>query len=181
MVRSLRAVVALGPVVCTAPVGATTLVRLDLAHLTDSAQTVVHGRIVRSEPRWTDDHRRIVTVVTLRALETWKGSHAGTVTVLQPGGEIGRIGQRVEGVAALREGDEVVLFLARQGPAHVLVGLAQGVYRVERDPGGAVRAVPASTGDVGWVEARGGEARLARVPLALADLRNQVLAAAAPP
>ncbi|MGZ6163676.1 MAG: hypothetical protein ACXWLS_10130, partial [Myxococcaceae bacterium] len=44
----------------------------------------------------------------VEVLETWKGSAAGRLTVVQPGGEVDGIGQRVTGVAQLAQGEELV-------------------------------------------------------------------------
>src|SRR5262249_38687375 len=62
------------------------------------------------------DHRRLVTHGGGEVRDPWKGTAAGRITVVQPGGERDGIGQRVSGVAPLSSGERVVLFLERSGP-----------------------------------------------------------------
>jgi hypothetical protein len=156
------------------PALASTAVQMDVPALTRAATDVVRGRVVSSTPAWTGDHRRIVTRVTVQVVESWKGTAAGTLTVVQPGGEIDGIGQRVDGVAPLAGGDEVVLFLERSGPNHRVVGLAQGVYRVSTD-GATPRAVPAALEGL-HLAAPAGPAPAARVAMTIPELRDAVRA-----
>lgn len=158
-----------------APALASSALEMDLPALTARATDVVHGRVLSAVPAWSGDHRRIVTRVELEVLETWKGSASGRVTVVQPGGELGGIGQRVSGVAQLGRGEEVVLFLEQVGPTHRVVGLAQGVYRVST--AAEVRqAVPASLEGLELVPPPG-PAPAARRAVSLAELRGAVQSA----
>lgn len=158
-----------------APALASTALQMDVPALTAQATDVVRGKVLASTPAWTGDHRRIVTRVEVEVLETWKGSAAGRITVLQPGGELDGIGQRVSGVADLGAGEEVVLFLERAGPNHRVVGLAQGVYRVS-SAAGARQAVPASVEGLELVPPPGA-APAARRAMPLPQLREAVQAA----
>jgi len=115
-----------------------------------------------------------VTRVDLEVLESWKGGATGRLTVVQPGGELDGIGQRVAGVATLGRGEEVVLFLERSGPHHRVVGLAQGVYRVST-ASGIRQAVPASLDGLALVPPAG-PPPAARTALSLAQLRETVQA-----
>ena len=155
---------------------ASTAVRLDTPALTAAASDVVDGTVLSSSAVWTADHRRIVTQVVVEVRDTWKGSAAGRITVVQPGGERDGIGQRVPGVAPLASGERVVLFLERTGPYHRVVGLAQGVYRVvPADGTGELRAVPASLEGLELVSPPGREPA-ARTALPLSQLRTSVQA-----
>jgi hypothetical protein len=110
----------------------------------------------------------------VEVLEAWKGPARASLTLLQPGGERDGLGQRVAGVASLDVGEELVLFLERQGPLHRVVGLSQGVYRVERGPDGrGTRAVPAAVQGLALVAAPG-RALQPRPPVALEALREAV-------
>jgi hypothetical protein len=157
-----------------APALASTAIQLDVASLTAASSDVVRGRVLSSAAAWTGDHRRIVTRVEVEVLETWKGAASGRVTVVQPGGVVDGIGQRVSGVAPLGTGEEVVLFLERTGPYHRVVGLAQGVYRVSTADG-ARQAVPAALEGLELV-APPGPAPGARRPMPLTQLREAVQA-----
>jgi hypothetical protein len=128
---------------------ATTLLFQDLPTKARQADVVVQGTVVSSEARWSGDGRRIFTDTVIAVAETWKGEAPARVTVRQPGGVVAEIGQRVDGVASFRDGEEVVLFLeARPGGAFLLHGMAQGKYRIERPgDGGPPTAVPEATGE----------------------------------
>lgn len=159
--------------VLAAPAFASSAVQMDVPALTRAASDVVRARVTSTRCAWTEDHRRLVTFVEVQVLEGWKGPAPAALTVLQPGGERDGIGQRVEGVAALEVGEELVLFLERQGPLHRVVGLSQGVYRVERGAGRAARAVPADVGGLVLL-APPGRAIGPRVSLPLDGLRESV-------
>lgn len=170
-------ILALLPLLLAGPVLASIAVRMDVPALTAAATDVVDGRVVSSSSEWTGDHRRIVTRVVVDVREAWKGTATGRITVVQPGGERDGIGQRVSGVAALADGERVVLFLERTGTQHRVVGLAQGVYRVVPSDGtGEARAVPASLAGLELVSPAGREPGL-RAPLPVTDLRASVRAA----
>ena len=171
----MRALVLSVLLATAAPALASSAIQMDVPALTAHATDVVRGRIVSAVPGWTGDHRRIVTRVEVEVLETWKGTAAGRLTVVQPGGEVDGIGQRVSGVAELGPGEEVVLFLERSGPLHRVVGLAQGVYRVS-GASAARQAVPASLEGLELV-APAGPAPAARRAVPLPQLREAVQAA----
>jgi hypothetical protein len=154
---------------------------MDVAVLTQNASDVVRARVTSTRPAWTEDGRRLMTVVEVGVLESYKGAARGRLTILQPGGELDGVGQRVSGVARLDVGEEVVLFLERQGPVHRVVGLAQGVYRVNREGAPeAARALPATLEGLDLV-APGGQRLRQRAPMPLDALSAAVRAAAKPP
>ena len=150
---------------------ASSAIAMDVPAMTAASSEVVRARVTSTRADWTGDHRRIVTHVVVEILETWKGRAPGQITVLHPGGERDGLAQHVPGVATLAPGEEVVLFLARMGPYHRVIGLSQGVYRVssERLP----RALPASVQDLELV-APAGRTPGPREPVALDRLRAQV-------
>jgi hypothetical protein len=165
---------------------ATTLVRLDVGALTRASTRVARVHVDAVGSRWAEPGR-IVTEVRLTRLETWSGADLQTLRVLLPGGEIDGIAQHVEGVPAFRPGEELVLFLAARGSAgagpgaaHDLVGLSEGVWRVQRTESGEVLARPEPLDGIRLVEAPGTRSSEARVPLSLAALRARVEAARAP-
>jgi hypothetical protein len=173
--RSLLALLLAGPAL------ASTAIQMDLPALTRAASDVVRARVTGTRSAWTEDHRRIVTLVEMDVLETWKGAPKTRLTVLQLGGEIDGIGQAVSGVASLEPGQEVVVFIERQGPVHRVVGLAQGVYRVERQTAAeGARAVPAALDGLELVTPPGGPLQPRRA-LPLTGLRDEVRKAAGRP
>lgn len=132
---------------------ATTLIAMDVPALTRGSDLVVRGTVVRVEPRWTSDGRRIMTDSEILVSEVLKGNVTGkTVVVMQPGGVIGDVGQLVHGVAKFSLGDEVVVFLEKRGERATVVGLAQGRFLVDR--GGPEAMVKGGEEDLFLVDAK---------------------------
>jgi len=77
-------------VAAAAPLFATVLVPAGLTELARDALTIVHGRVVDVRSQWADGRRRIETVVTLDVRAALKGQPGQTVSVLVPGGNMGR-------------------------------------------------------------------------------------------
>lgn len=115
---------------------ATTMLEQDVAALTRSSTVVVRARVLTSKARWTSDHARIVTDTELEVLETWKGAPAARVVVMQPGGIVGELGQKVHGAARFTPGEEVVVFLEPRGDRFTVAGMSQGAFHVERSSDG---------------------------------------------
>lgn len=126
---------------------ATTMEARDVEALTRESQLVVRARVLTGQARWTADRARIVTDTEVEVLETWKGEARRSLVVMQPGGVVGDLGQRVAGAATFTPGEEVVLFLEARGGAFTVSAMSQGVFRVEagharRDFGGALVVDP---------------------------------------
>jgi hypothetical protein len=167
-----------------ASAGATTLIRLETPDLARKSEVVVRGKVARADAHWTGDHRRIVTDVEIEVAEAFKGQPAKTVVVEQPGGVVGDIGQRVDGIAEFNPGEEVVVFLSRRpGDRYLLTGMAQGKFRVERSSDGKVAfAVPAELGEATLVDPATHQPLVVHTsPMKIEDLRATVRAANASP
>jgi hypothetical protein len=138
--------------------------------LVRESHAVVYGRVTAVEGRWTADRRTIESVVTLEAVEHFKGTLTDTTTFRVPGGEAGGRRLIVAGAPAFRPGDAVVVFLRGQAPAMPSpVGLSLGVYRVAADPrSGALLVVPTPVREAETAVrvVRGGAGRTVR-PLAV--------------
>ncbi|MBI5069631.1 MAG: hypothetical protein HZB56_15465 [Deltaproteobacteria bacterium] len=127
-----RLALALFALLVAAPAGAATVVTATVEELARSADLVVRGTVEARQARFHG--ARIYTTLRIRASAAWKGSAAEVVEVEIPGGVVGDVGQKVSGVAAFAEGEEVVLFLRRGGgAAYGVMGLSQGKFRVEGD------------------------------------------------
>lgn len=125
----------IGAVLLLAPtLGATVLLPAEFREIVSGSQIIVYGRVVDIRPEWSDDRRRIDTVVSVQAGTYLKGGPGETVTLRVPGGQIGRYKNVMVGAPEFQPGDEAVFFLNAQGPsvAHVF-GLNQGVFRVRAD------------------------------------------------
>jgi len=172
---------AVGVLLAAGAAYATTMLALSVDELAQRSDRVVMGRVVATEPRSSEDGRRITTVVTLQVEETWKGTAAEEVRILALGGTIEGISQVVTGAARFEEGEEVVVFLRRlrtEEPLSEVVGMAQGKLSVERDREGVLVAVPSLKGldlvEPGTMEP--GRAPLGG-PIPVAALQEQVRAA----
>ena len=138
--------------------------------LARSSDAVLRGKVVSVSSEWAEDQRRIFTRVEVAPTSVWRGSARARVTVLVPGGVVGRIGQRVDGAPGFAKGEEVVVFLTGAAPGSFRVnGLAQGKFRVD---GPAARPQLAQVGFVPRAELRAGE-RLVE-PMDVAELERRV-------
>jgi hypothetical protein len=168
----------------TAPAFATTLVALDVPQMSRAAHTIVQGKVQRVEAKMSADGSRITTHVWVEVAESLKGQGASTVEIVQPGGEVGDVGQKVSGTVHLKVGDEVVGFLERRGPERFMfVGMAQGCYRVERSSDGkAAFAVQDAEGEVLMLDpVTRAPVQKSTAPVKLDDLKAQIRAAVATP
>lgn len=166
---------AIGLAVVPSHTGATVLVPADFGELVREARIVVHGRVVRVQGVWADGRRRVDTLVTLEALEYFKGDFGPTVTFRVPGGEIGRYRSVVVGAPVFEPGDEVVLLLGARGPSvPYVLGLSQGVFRVVTRPATREKVVvpPPLVAGVRAALVRRGDP--ARRPVALAQFGDEV-------
>ncbi|MEW6435518.1 MAG: hypothetical protein AB1730_28820 [Myxococcota bacterium] len=115
---------------------ATTMLEQDVAALTKASAVVVRAKVLASRARWTADRARIVTDTEVEILDAWKGAPAARVVVMQPGGIVGEVGQKVAGAARFSVGEEVVLFLEPRGDRYAVSGMSQGAFHVERSSDG---------------------------------------------
>jgi hypothetical protein len=163
--------------------GATSMLRVDLPELTRASELVVRAKVKSQASRWTQDRLRIVTDVQLEVEESLKGSTSKrTITVQQPGGVVGDIGQLVHGLASFKEGDEVVVFLSHKGgEIYAVTGLGQGKYKVERSSDGKKAfAIPQTVDDAQLIDPKTQQPSASRrVPLDLEELKSQVKAVVA--
>ncbi len=160
-----------------AQANATTLLALDVPGLTKSSTVIVRATVKSVEARWTKDGARIMTDAVMEVSESWKGKPAKVITVMQPGGIVGDIGQIVHGTVKFAVGDEVVVFLEPRGERYLLTGMLQGTFRVEASPDGKAMARQESEGDALLVDpATHQPVRRPAVVMPIEKLRNQVVA-----
>ena len=112
---------------------ATTLLRMPLGKMSQTAKVIVRARCAGNSTRW--DAGEIWTFTTFDVEETWRGSPPEQFTVRLLGGRLGNLTSSVSGVPRFSAGEDVILFLepTRRGDFSV-VGWEQGTFRVRRDP-----------------------------------------------
>ena len=131
-------------VLCVLPVAvqATVLVPAEFREIVNGSDVIAYGRVVETIPEWTEDRKRVDTVVTFQVATYLKGGPGETLIFKVPGGTIGRYRNVLVGAPQFRGGDEAILFLNtrdREFPA--VFGLNQGVFRVAVDAGTRRRMV----------------------------------------
>lgn len=117
---------------------ATTVLPPDFASLVATATRVVQATVVGSESAWMDQagFRVIKTWVTFNVTDDLTGGgNTGSLRLEFLGGRVGDDEMRVEGSPLFKPGEEVVLFVARNGvDACPLVCWGHGVYDIRTDP-----------------------------------------------
>jgi hypothetical protein len=169
---------------CAFAASATTLVAVDVPALSVNADAIVIGTVQSSKARLTLDGSRVITDTEIKVSEVLKGKAEGSVVVMQPGGVVGELGQRVEGTAPFAAGEEVLLFLDRRGSDHFIVtAMVQGKYRLLRSSDGKeITAIPETASGARLVDPRTHQETASGLkPLSLPVLKAQIAAAIAGP
>lgn len=154
-------------------VNATVVISADLQELAHDAVAIARGGVIAVNGQWTPDRRGVETIVTLEVFEYLKGGLGDTLQFRVPGGVLGRYRNVVVGAPQFDLGQQVIVFLGARGPSiPYLLGLSQGVYRIERSESGAamVTPPPIMPGTIGPV-VRGSAAL---IPAPLADFERHV-------
>jgi hypothetical protein len=121
---------------CVAPAGlrATVLVPAEFREVVNGSDIIAYGRVVDVTAEWSDDRKRIDTLVTLQVGTYLKGGPGDTIVFRVPGGQIGRYRNVLVGAPIFAAGDEAVVFLKAGGnEAASIFGLNQGLFRVRFD------------------------------------------------
>ena len=122
------------------PARATTVKRLGLEAAGKGARVVARGTVRATTARRVND--RVYTDAELVVSECLKGACGATLTIRQLGGELDGQGTAIVGNADLTTGAEVVVMLrARRDGTYAPLGMAQGVFRVERDAAGDTQSL----------------------------------------
>jgi hypothetical protein len=170
--RSLLITLSLASVL--APVRGTTLERLPLDVMTEKSTAIVRARVVGSSGvlRGAD----VYTVYQIQIVESWKSSSgkSSPVQVAVPGGVAGGLRQMVAGAPSLYAGEEYVMFLwtGRSGLTQ-LIGLSQGLFKVQRSGAGDAAAMRPAAGEL-MLDASGHAVKDEAVSMKLSDLKAQV-------
>jgi hypothetical protein len=114
----------------------TSVVPPTFEELVSQAQEIFQGVVtdVRSEWVGTGAERHIVTYVTFRVEDRFKGNAGASYTIRLLGGTVGGETMRVTDAPKFEVGDRDILFVENNGSQFVpLVGIAHGRFRVDRE------------------------------------------------
>lgn len=112
----------------------------------ENAASIVLGTVVKTESRWDDEHRWILTYTTFRIEKAMKGIVAQPeITIVTPGGEVGDVHQETVGVPTFDEGSEHVLFVKNTRLGPTVLYFDQGAYDVEKNDRGDRMIVPVAS------------------------------------
>ena len=121
------------------PAQATVVMKLNRAQMTNLSNLVVHVRVgtirtVEERPG------ALSTLIELEVVEAFKGKvqPGSAVTLLQMGGTLGDLVQKVPGTSQFTTGEEVVLFLSSFRDRFVQVGVGLGRFVVKRTERGVI-------------------------------------------
>ena len=118
---------------------ATSVRPVSLESMAARAALVAEGRALSSWSQWNSEHTMILTYTRFQVSRALKGAAAGEVIIRQPGGTAGVYRDLVHGVRYLKPGEEAALFLqesSERDGTMVVVGLVQGMFRMERSESG---------------------------------------------
>jgi hypothetical protein len=120
----------------------TTVIPPTFEAMVSSASTIFVGEVMNVRAIWeaTPQGRAIVTQVTFKVEDVWKGTAGGVTQLEFLGGTIGATTMEVVGMPTFHEGQRSVLFVSPQVKSvSPLVGFWHGRMRVEKDPYGVDR------------------------------------------
>jgi hypothetical protein len=159
------------------PAEATILQQLTLDDMARKSTSIVRAKVTGSSEvvRGAD----VFTLYKLETLETLKSGRAAR-EVAVPGGVAGGMRQVVPGAPILHSGGEYVLFLwtSRSGLTQ-LMGMSQGLFRVEHTTAGDRQASRAAAGEQ-MLDATGRAVRDETLSMPLTELKAKVSKALAP-
>jgi hypothetical protein len=111
----------------------------------ENAAAIVLGKCVKTESRWDDQHRWILTYSTFRIEKVMKGSPSlGDLTIVTPGGSVDGLHQETIGIPAFHTGDERLLFVKSTNAGATVLYFDQGTYDVRTERGERIVAPVAS-------------------------------------
>ena len=144
--KMLRCTVFLvGISLCATAAMATTVRAFDTRGLVVASDRIVRAQVIESKSFWSRGRTRVYTDTVFRvraayyerqAESTQRPSARDELVVRQLGGTMDGARMTVPGTTSFQRGDDVVLFLRCHSGFHTLVGMAQGVVRIQRTPNG---------------------------------------------
>ena len=122
---------------CTAL--ATTVIPPSFDELVSRAETIFQGTVTNVRSEWIGEgaQRHIVSYVTLKVEDTFKGNPGKQITLRMLGGTVAGETMEVTDAPKFKVGDRDVLFVENNGSQFIpLVGIMHGRYHVRKDASG---------------------------------------------
>lgn len=155
-----------------APLPATTLQQLSLDDMIRLSTVIVHGKTQQTGSAYRSSI--IYTQYQVQVSETLKGTAAGQLDIVVPGGLASQFRQAFAGAPTLTPGQDYVLFLwtSKSGMTQI-IGLSQGLFLVTADASGQLM-VTRSAANERMVNASGQPVNDSGMQMLLSDLRNRI-------
>jgi len=140
----MRRVFLLSLVLGSLAIHAASLEYLSLEEMASKSTAIVRGRVTSVSA--FERGSVIYTGYSVQVLEQWKGTPESSIQIALPGGALDGRRQLFGGIPVLEVGAEYVLFLwTGPGGLTQIIGLSQGLFVLERDDAGQIRASQAGT------------------------------------
>ncbi|MEJ2634794.1 MAG: hypothetical protein P8184_05825 [Calditrichia bacterium] len=106
-----------------------------LEKLALEAEMIVTGKVTQLESNWNEKQTRIYTTITINADQFLKGEQSDhTITIKEPGGEVGETGELYTHVPKFSMNEEVLLFVKKDKSNNLRVaGGAKGKLSIITD------------------------------------------------
>ena len=129
------AALALLSLVAARPARASIVVALDLETMVARADHIAVVDVTAVSAAWDAKHERILTTIDLTVVDAWKGplTPAAHVKIVQPGGTVGDLQMRVDGMTRFTPGERALVFLRGTPASAAVVGMAQGKRLLRHD------------------------------------------------
>src|SRR5262249_29669950 len=118
------------------PLSAATVLPISFDQLVNEATAIVRGEVLNVRSEWRDrgDERVIVTLVTVRVVDTLKGSQQSRLDLEFIGGTVGDTTLEVSDSPKFVAGERDFLFIGPTGKSiSPLVGFFAGRWRIQTD------------------------------------------------
>lgn len=125
----------LGSLCLSLSVQASLVQKMGTNALTSQSAMIQIGEVRRSWSSYDPEKRMVYTYVKMVVEETLKGTPQKEILLRQPGGQAGGVTMKVHGVAQFKPGEKALVFAQIDADgAPTVTGLAQGKYRIYKDP-----------------------------------------------
>lgn len=105
-----------------------------IAGLTRRSDLIIVGKVKEVHSEWNKNKTRIYSRITLKVDQLVKGNSPGNqVSFLQPGGEVGTVGEAYSDIPRFRDDENVLLFLekTKYGANYMVTGGIGGKFPVQ--------------------------------------------------